>query len=147
MPCRIVFAKLEESSGLQSASEEDLQPNFREKIEIAVALLKKGRTEGVDNVPTEIVQAGGETFDRCLTKICNRICRTGEWPTSWTQSLIITLPKQENLQLCENYRTISLISYLSKYMLKVILNRLIPQANEIIAEEQAGFRSRRDFKP
>ena len=68
MPCRIVFAKLEESPGLQSASEEDLQPNFREKVEIAVALLKKGRTEGVDNVPTEIVQAGGETFDRCFDK-------------------------------------------------------------------------------
>ena len=28
-------------------------------------------------------------------------------------------------------------------MLKVILNRLKPQANEIIAEEQAGFRARR----
>ena len=30
-----------------------------------------------------------------------------------------------------------------KVMLKVILNRLKPQANEIIAEEQAGFRARR----
>ena len=29
-----------------------------------------------------------------LTEICNRIWRTGEWPTPWTQSLIITLPKQ-----------------------------------------------------
>ena len=29
-------------------------------------------------------------------------------------------------------------------MLKVILNRLKPQAEEIIAEEQAGFRARRN---
>ena len=43
------------------------------------------------------------------------------------------------VQLCQNYRTISLISHSSKVMLKVILNRLKPQAEEIIAEEQAGF--------
>ena len=71
-----------------------------------------------------------------LTEICNRIWRKGEWPTPWTQSLIITLPKMGNLQLCQNYRTISLVSRSSKVMLKVILNRLKPQA-----EEQAWFRA------
>ena len=76
-----------------------------------------------------------------LTEICNRIWRIGEWPTSWTQSLSITLPKKGNLQLCQNYRTISLISHSSKVMLKVILNRLKPQAEDIIADEQAGFRA------
>ncbi|WP_419593652.1 RNA-directed DNA polymerase, partial [Thiolapillus sp.] len=40
-------------------------------------------------------------------------------------------------------RTISLISHPSKVMLKVILNRLKPQAEKIIAEEQAGFRAGR----
>ena len=78
-----------------------------------------------------------------LTEIYNRIWRTGEWPTPWIQSLIITLPKRGNLQLCQNYRTISLIRHSSKGMLKVILNRLKPQAEEIIAEEQAGFRAGR----
>ena len=59
-----------------------------------------------------------------LTEICNRIWRIGDWPTPWTQSPIITLLKKGNLQLCQNYRTISLISRSSKVMLKVILNRL-----------------------
>ena len=63
--------------------------------------------------------------------------------STWTQSLIVTLPKKGNLQLCQNFRTISLISHSSKVMLKVILNRLRPQAEEIIAEEQAGFRAGR----
>ena len=123
--------------------EEDLQPILREEVEIAVASLKKGKSAGVDNIPAELVQAGGETMIDVLTEICNRIGRTGEWPTPWTQSLIITLPKKGNLQLCQNYRTISLISHSSKVMLKVILNRLKPQAEEIIAEEQAGFRAGR----
>ena len=108
---------------------------FSADRQIAVASLKKEKSDGVDNIPAEQVQAGGE--------ICNRIWRTGEWPTPWTQSLIITLPKKGNLKLCQNYRTISLISHSSKVMLKVILNRLKPQAEEIIAEEQAGFRAGR----
>ena len=102
-----------------------------------------------------------------LTTICNKIWKTGKWPTTWTQSLIITLPKKGNLQpsflwmfslllkdlisdfylqLCQNYRTISIISHPSKVMLKIILNRLQPQAEEIIAEEQAGFRAGRSTK-
>ena len=118
--------------------EEDLQPILREEVEIAVASLKKGKSAEVDNIPAELVQAGGETMIDVLTEMCSRIWRTGEWPTPWTQSLIITLPKKGNLQLCQNYRTISLISHSSKVMLKVILNRLKPQAEEIIAENRLG---------
>ena len=32
-----------------------------------------------------------------LIEICNSIWRTEEWPTPWTQSLIITFPKKGNL--------------------------------------------------
>ena len=47
-----------------------------------------------------------------------------------------------NVQLCENIRTVSLISHPSKVKLKVILNRLKPLAENITAEEQAGFPAR-----
>ena len=97
------------------------------------------KSAGMDNIPAELVQAGGEAMIDILTSICNKIWKTGEWPTTWTQSLVITLPKIGNLQLCQNYRTISLISHPSMIMLKVILNRLQPQAEEVIAEEQASF--------
>ena len=42
--------------------EEDLQPILREEVEIAVASLKKGKSAGVDNIPAELFQAGGETM-------------------------------------------------------------------------------------
>ena len=44
---------------------------------------------------------------------------------------------------CQNYQTISLISHPSKVLLKVLLNRLQPQVEEILDEEQAGFRADR----
>ena len=54
--------------------------------------LKKGKSAGVANILAELVQAGGETIIDVLTEICDRIWRTDEWPSPWTQSLIITLP-------------------------------------------------------
>ena len=100
--------------------------------------LKKGKSAEVDHIPTGLVQAGGEDVITALTKICHKIWQTEERPTPWTQSLVITLPKKGNLQQCKNYQTISLISYPSKVMLKIIRNRLKTQAEKIIAEEQAG---------
>ena len=114
-------------------------------MEAAVKALKMGKSAGVDNIPAELVQAGGEAMFDILTAICNKIWKTGEWPTKWTQSLVITLPKKGNLQLCQNYRTIRLISHPSKVMLKIILNRLQPQGEEVIAEAQAGFRAGRSI--
>ena len=120
---------------------EDDHPTLRREVDAAVQSLKKGKSAGVDNIPAELVQAAGEDVITALTIVCSKIWRTGEWPTPWTQSLVITLPKKGNLQQCQNYRTISLISHPSKVLLKIILYRLKPQAEKIIVEEQAGFRA------
>ena len=108
--------------------------------------MKKGKSAGVDNITAELVHARGEDVITALTTICNKIWQTGKWPTPLTQSLVITLPKKGNLQQCQNYRTISLINHPNKVMLKIILNRLKPQAEKIIAEEQAGFRAGRSTR-
>ena len=99
-------------------------PILRREVEAAVQSSKEGNSAGVDNIPAELIQAGGEDIITTLTTICNKILQTGEWPTPRTQSLVITLPKKGNLQQCQNYQTISLISHPSKVMLKIILNRL-----------------------
>ena len=88
--------------------EEELQPILRDEVEITVAALHKWKSAEVDNIPAEFLQAGGET------KIYNKTWKTGDWPTLWTQSLVITLPKKNNIQLCQNCLTISLISIQAK---------------------------------
>ena len=113
------------------------------EVEVAVQLLKNGKSARVDNIPAALVRAGGEDVITALATICIKIWQTGEWPTPLTQSLVITLPQKGNLQQCQNYRKISLICHPSKVTLKIILNRLKPQAEKIIAEEQAGFKAGR----
>ena len=116
----------------------DIYPIQQEEVEAAVKSPKKAMSAGVDNFPLELVQAGAEAMIDMLLIICNKIWQTEEWPTSWAQSLIITLPKKGNLQLCQNYHTISLICHPGKVMLRILLNRLKPQDEEIIKEEQAS---------
>ena len=52
---------------------EDDHPILREEVEAAVQSLKKGKSAGVDNIPAELVQAGGEDAITALKTICNKI--------------------------------------------------------------------------
>ena len=54
-----------------------------------------------------------------------------------------TNSKKGNLRKCENYRTLSLICHSSKIRLRIILTKLTSQAEEVLSEEQAGFRKGR----
>ena len=54
-----------------------------------------------------------------------------------------TNSKKGNLRKCDNYRTLCLICYSSKIPLRIVLNRLSSQAEEVLSEEQAGFRKGR----
>ena len=51
----------------------DLKPILHEEVEIAVAALKRGVSAGANNVPAELVQAGGETITEAGT-----VTRSGE---------------------------------------------------------------------
>ena len=130
------------NTGTAAQASEPL-PVLKEEVEQAVRKLKGGKSPGVDNIPAELLKHGGVESTKVLTTLCQKIWDTKEWPKEWTQSLIVPLPKKGNLRQCKNYRTISLISHPSKVMLRVILNRLTQQAEELLAEEQAGFRAGR----
>ena len=51
----------------------DDHPILRTEVEAAVQALKKGKSAGVDNIPAELVQAGGGDVIAVLTTICNKI--------------------------------------------------------------------------
>ena len=48
---------------------EDEHPILLREVEAAVKSLKKGKSAGVDNIPVELVQAGGEDVITALTII------------------------------------------------------------------------------
>ena len=50
--------------------------------------------------------------------------KTQQWPQDWKRSVFIPIPKKVNAKECSNYRTIALISHVSKVMLKILQARL-----------------------
>jgi len=74
-----------------------------------------------------------------MKTIIDNIWKTGDWPTDWTQSEIITLPKVPGTQNCSKHRTISLLCHASKVLLEIIRSRLAYFVLPQIAEEQFGF--------
>ena len=78
---------------IQTDTEDD-HPILSKEVEAAIQLLKKGKSAGVDNIPAQLVQAGGDDVITTLMAICNKIWQTGEWLTPWTQSLGTILPKK-----------------------------------------------------
>ena len=59
------------------------------------------------------------------------------------KSVFIPIPKKGNAKECSNYRTILLISHVSKVMLKILQARLQQYMNCELPEVQAGFRKGR----
>ena len=111
---------------------------------MAIKILPNKKTTGGDNIPGEIIKHCAEEMIKPLTKICNTILRTKVWPTQWTRSVIIPLAKKGYLKGCSNYRTISLLSYQSKIMLRIMLNRIQLRLVALLTDEQAGFRKNRN---
>ena len=60
--------------------------------------------------------------------------------TGLEKSVFIPIPKKVNAKECLNYRTIALISYASKVMLKILQARLQQHMNRELLDVQAGFR-------
>ena len=66
-----------------------------------------------------------------LLKCCTQyvIWKTQQWPQDWKRSVFIPIPKKGNDKERSNYRTIALISHVSKVMLKILQARLQQYVN------------------
>ncbi|GFN99336.1 multidrug resistance-associated protein 1 [Plakobranchus ocellatus] len=60
-------------------------------------------------------------------------------PTDLSKSIFIALPKKPGATECELHRTISLMSHITKILLKIIMLRIRNKIKPEIAEEQCGF--------
>ena len=74
----------------------------------------------------------------CFT-LCQQIWKTQQWPQDWKRSVLIPIPKKGNAKESPNYRTIALISYASKVMLKILQARLQQYVNHELPDIQAEF--------
>ena len=72
-----------------------------------------------------------------------RFGRVGHGQKYGHKSVFMPIQTTGDLLQCGNYMTIALVSYTSKVLLRVILDRMCPKLERKIGQEPAGFRPNR----
>ena len=118
-----------------------LEPDILEcEVKWALGSSTMNKASGGDGIPVELFQILKGDAVKVLHSICQQIWKTQQWPQDWKRSVFIPIPKKGNAKECSNYRTIGLISHVSKVMLKILQARLQQYVNCELPDVQAGFR-------
>jgi len=113
------------------------------EVELAIDKLKSHKSPGIDQIPAELIKAGGRIICLEIHKLISSIWKKEKLPEEWKESIIIPIHKKGDKTDCSNYRGISLLPTTYKILSKILLSRLIPYAKEIIGDHQYGFRRNR----
>lgn len=87
------------------------------EVVLALRKMKNGKATGVDGIPTELVKCFGEDTKEILS-LCNKIYEKGEWPEDFTETVLLPIPKKNNVRKCNDFRTITLISHSARFFCK-----------------------------
>ena len=121
-----------------------LEPDILEcEVMWAFGSITTNKASGGDEIPVELFQILKDDAVKMLHSICQQIWEIQQWPQDWKRSVFIPIPQKVNAKECSNYRTIALISHISKVMLKIFQARLQQYVNCELPDVQAGFRKGR----
>jgi hypothetical protein len=113
------------------------------EVEISIAMLEKYRSPGSDQIPAELIHAGGEILVYMIYKFINSVWNKEELPDLWKEPIILPVHKKDNKTDCNNYHGISLPSTSYKMLSNIVLSQVSPYINEIIEDHQCGFQRSR----
>jgi hypothetical protein len=112
------------------------------EVEIAIGKFKSYKSTGTDQIPAELIKAGGETYSQ-IHKLIFSIWNKEELPQQWKESIIVPIYEKGDKTDCNNYRGISVLSTTYKILSNILLARLTPYVSEIFGDRQCGFRRNR----
>ena len=85
------------------------------ETEIAIEKLKRHKSPGVDQIPVELIKAGGREFRCEIHKLINYVWNKGKLSEEWKKSAIVPIYKKCDKTDCTNYRGISLLPTENKF--------------------------------
>jgi len=109
------------------------------EVELAIGKLKNHKPPGIDQIPAELIKAGGRTICSAIHKLIISIWNKEELPEEWKESIVVPIYKKGDKTDCNNYRGISQLPTTYKIFSNIVLSRLIPYAEEVIGDHQCGF--------
>ena len=115
------------------------------EVKKAVEHAKRGKAAGIDLIPCEVLK--NDTAIVVLHILFNVCFQTGQVPHLWSKSIINPIPKSSSKDARDpmSYRGISLAATMYKMYTSILNERIVKwtDENELIVEEQNGFRKKR----
>ena len=118
-------------------------PPTSQEYDKAIKRMKPGKATGPDNIPLEFFTHGGPEVNNRLFLVILELWETKIPPSDFRNANIITIFKKGDRENCGNYRGISLLSIASKIFARILLDRLLVLAEDVLPESQCGFRPSR----
>ena len=81
---------------------------------MAIDKLESHKSPGIDQIPAELIKAGGRTICLEILKLITSIWKKEKLPEELKESIIVPIHKGDKTD-CNNYRGISLCQPLTKF--------------------------------
>ena len=111
------------------------------EVEEALKIMRTGKAAGLDGIAAECLKKGGKAVVEWLVRLLCICLEAGEVPADWRMAAMVPIYKGKgDKYVCGNYRGISLLSMVGKIFGRVLINRVRDGTEEVLMEEQCGFR-------
>ena len=117
---------------------------IREEVCRALKKLKTGKAPGIDGIRGEMLKCGGEVVVDWIFCLCKLAWESSVVPEDWKKGIIIPIYKGKGDRWeCNSHRGISLLSIVGKVYGRIVIDRVRGITEQLISEEQGGFREGR----
>ena len=112
---------------------------LQSEVRYAVQRMKNGKAVRPDKIAIEMIKALEEFGISKLTEVKNQIYESGNFPEELMKSIFTIIPKKNGATECEQHRTISIMSHITKIILIVLMTRAKEEIKLRTGREQCGF--------
>jgi len=98
------------------------------EFEMAIEKLKRQKSPRTEQIPAELIKAGGRTIRSEIHELINSIWNKEELSVEWKGSINVPTYNKGDITDCSNYRGTSLLPTTYKILSNILLSRLTPYA-------------------
>ena len=96
--------------------EKNEDPITEHEVRTAIQKMKRGKSPGEDELPVEILKAGGDDTIQQLTRLFNLVYRREVAPLDWQRGLISPIRKKGDVTVCDNHRALLYLRTLERFI-------------------------------
>ena len=115
-------------------------PPVEEEFENALSKVKLRKAGGTSRISPEMIVAGGPVLHRVLLNLFKQVWGEGCMFDEWRDALVVPVPKRGDLNICDNWRGISLLDVAGKLLGRILQERLQRVTERVLPDSQCGFR-------